>query len=83
MDGRAALVSIPPFCPVTDSRPRKVPMLDGILWQYVMSKVECGNMKKPEKAGITKEIIDGVREPPPYEKWSTENEAQLAELNKK
>ena len=48
-----------------------------------MSKVECGKMKKPEKAGIMKEIIDGVREPQPYEKWSTENEAELVELKKK
>ena len=40
-----------------------------------MSKVECGKMKKPEKDGIMKEIINGVIEPPPYEKWSTENEA--------
>ena len=48
-----------------------------------MLKVECDQMKKPEKAGITKEIIDGVREPPPYEKWSTENEAELLELKKK
>ena len=48
-----------------------------------MSKVECGKMKKPEKAGITKEIIDGVREPPPYEKWSIEKEAELVHLKKK
>ena len=48
-----------------------------------MSKVECGKMKKPEKSGITKEIIYGVREPPPYEKWSTENKAELVELKKK
>ena len=48
-----------------------------------MSKVECGKMKKPEKAGIVKEIIDGVREPPPYEKWSTENKAELVDMKKK
>ena len=40
-------------------------------------------MKKPEKSCIMKEIIDGVREPPPYEKWSIENEAELVELKKK
>ena len=36
-----------------------------------------------EKAGITKEIIDGVREPPPHGKWSTDNEAELVDLKKK
>ena len=58
-------------------------MMDGIFWWYGMSKVECGNMKKPEKSGIMKQIIDGVREPPHYEKWSTDNEAELVELKKK
>ena len=48
-----------------------------------MSKLECGKMKKPEKAGIMKEIIDGVRDPPPYDKWSIENEADLVDLKKK
>ena len=48
-----------------------------------MSKVECGNMKKPEKYDIMRDIIDGVRYPPPYEKLSTKNEAELVELKKK
>ena len=82
-DGWDALASRPTCCPVNDQRPWKVPIMDGILWWYGMSKVECGKMKKPEKAGIMKEIIDGVREPPPYQKWSIENEAELVELKKK
>ena len=48
-----------------------------------MSKAECGKMNKPEKSGIIKEIIDGVREPPPYEKWITENKAELVDPKKK
>ena len=58
-------------------------MMYGILWWYDISKVECGKIKKPEKAVIMKKIIDGVREPPLYEKWSTENETELVELKKK
>ena len=48
-----------------------------------MTKVECCKMKKPEKAGIMREMINGVREPPPYEKWIAENEAELVELENK
>ena len=82
-DGRAALSGRPPCCPVTYSRPWKVPVMDGILWWYGMSKVECGKMKKPKKSDIMKEIINGVIDPPPYEKWSTENKTGLVELKKK
>ena len=45
--------------------------------------LECGKIKKPEEAGIMKEIIDEVREPPSYEKWSTENKVELVEMKKK
>ena len=82
-DGWAALAIRPPCCPVTGSRPWKVPMMDDILWWYDITKVECGKMKNPEKASIMKEILNGVREPPPYEKWSTDNKADLVELKKK
>ena len=53
-DGRAELASRPPCCPVTVSRSWKVPMMDDILWWYGVSKVECGKIKKPKKAGIVK-----------------------------
>ena len=51
----------------------KFPQLGRGTSKISLTTTMIGRSTAAGEAGIMKDIIDGVREPPPYEKWSTEN----------